>query len=73
MFITKKALEEKIARAVMEAQEKEQERRYMNERFSDMHQVFDERLRYIDHRISRLEEKEKSNLRTAEVCKCEHT
>lgn len=73
MFITKKPLEEKIARAVMEAQEKEQERRYINERFSDMHQVFDERLRYIYHRISRLEEKEKSNLRTAEVCKCEST
>lgn len=57
MFITKKDLEDKIARAVMEAQEKEQDRIYMNERFRDMQQMFDERWRYIDHRISTLEQK----------------
>lgn len=57
MFITKKDLEEKIARAVMEAQEKERDRMYMNERFRDMQQMFDERCRYIDHRISTLEQK----------------
>lgn len=57
MFITKKALEEKIARAVMEAQEKERDRMNMNERFRDMQQMFDERCRYIDHRISTLEHK----------------
>ena len=57
MFITKKALEEKIARAVMEAQEKERDRMYMNERFRDMQQMFDERWSYIDHRISTLEQK----------------
>lgn len=57
MFITKKALEEKIARAVMETQEKERERSYLNERFSDMQRMFDERWRYIDHRISALEQK----------------
>lgn len=57
MFITKKDLEEKIARAVMEAQEKEMNRMYMNERFRDMQQMFDERWRYIDNRISTLEQK----------------
>lgn len=57
MFITKKALEEKIARAVMETQEKERERGYLNERFSDIQRMFDERWRYIDHRISALEQK----------------
>lgn len=61
MFITKKALEDKIANAVMEVQEKERERMYLNERFCDMQRIFDERWRYIDQRISRLEAKENIN------------
>lgn len=57
MFITKKALEEKISRAICEAREKEQERVYLNERFRDMQSLFDERWRYMDQRISTLENK----------------
>ena len=57
MFITKKSMEEKINRAVIEVQEKERERVYFNERFNDLQHMFDERLRYIDHRISSLEQK----------------
>lgn len=61
MFITKKALEEKIARAVMEAQRKEDEQRYLSERFRDIERMFDERWHYLDQRVSRLEAKENIN------------
>lgn len=55
MFITKKALEEKISRAVCEAKEKEAYERFISERFRDIQSMFDERWHYMDHRISMLE------------------
>lgn len=55
MFITKKALEEKISRAVCETREKEAQERYINERFRDMQSLFDERWCYMDRRIADLE------------------
>jgi len=57
MFITKKALEEKISRAVYETREKEQQERYINERFRDMQSLFDERWHYMEQRIAELEHK----------------
>lgn len=59
MWITKKAMEEKIARAVTEAREHEAEKRWQDERFERMMRRFDE----MEKRLYRLEAKENGEVR----------